>query len=214
MRKILILLLALASCQAPPPPAPKPDPDARRKEVVALLSSLENAFYSHWGSVESTREFSSLRETDIPLLREIADSNGEQALTALRVLAKRAPAERFSPAAKAILYWTVFARDTIYNRWGLLSRSGFLPGVYGQEVIDLGAPAVPYFQQSLRDERRIAVLGTTEARTSRIQQDRVCDVAWAILATMFGRPMDYVEDPRLRDTQIHELDLWLDRRKK
>lgn len=214
MRKILILLLGLAACQTPPPPPPKPDPDARRKQVIALLSALDNGFYSHWGSVESTREYAALQESDAPVLREIADSNGDQALTALRVLGKLAPRERFSPAAKAILYWTVFARDALYNRWGLLSRSGFLPGIYGQEVLDLGAAAVPYFQQSLRDERRVGVFGTAEARASRIQQDRVCDYAWAILSTMVGRPMDYVEDPRLRDLQIHDLDLWLDRRKK
>lgn len=214
MRTLLILLLGLASCQAPPPPAPKPDPGARKREVLALLDSLERSFYTHWGSVEGTKEVASLRDTDVPILREVADSNGEQALTALRVLAKRAPSERFSPSAKAILYWTVFARDGVINRWGLITKDGFLPGVYGQEVIALGADAAPYFQQSLRDERRVGVLGEREQREGRIRQDRVCDYAWAILCTMFGRPMQVVEDPRLRDDQIHQLDLWLDRRKK
>ena len=214
MRTLLILLLGLASCQAPPPPAPKPDPGARKREVLALLESLERSFYSHWGSVEATKEYASLRDDDIPILREVADSNGDHALMSLRILAKRAPGERFSPAAKGILYWTVFARDTFYNRWGLVSKSGFLPGVYGQEVLMLGAAAAPYFQQSLRDTRRIAVFGTEEERTSRRQQDRVCDYAWVLLATIFGRPVAYHEDPRLRDPQIHELDLWLDRRGK
>ena len=215
MRKILILLLGLASCHQPAPPqAPRVDPDARKREVVALLTTLEKNFYAHWGSVESTSEFAKLRDEDVPLLREIADSNGEQALMALRILAKRAPGERFSPAAKAILYWTVFARDTVYNRWGIISKSGFLPGVYGQELLTLGAPAAPYFQQSLRDVRRIEVFGTEDTRQSRIQQDRVCDYAWVLLATIFDRPLAYHEDPRLRDPQIHELDLWLDRRKK
>jgi len=215
MRKILILLLGLASCHSPPAsPAPKADPDARKQEVVALLAALERNFYAHWGSVESTAEYAKLRDLDVPVLREIADSNGEQALMALRILAKRAPGERFSPAAKGILYWTVFARDTVYNRWGVISKSGFLPGVYGQELLMLGAPAAPYFQQSLRDQRRIAVFGTEDGRQSRIQQDRVCDYAWVLLATIFDRPLAYHEDPRLRDPQIHELDLWLDRRKR
>ncbi|HLY11448.1 MAG TPA: hypothetical protein VKW04_19245 [Planctomycetota bacterium] len=214
MRKILILLLlGLASCQAPPPPAPKVDPEARKREVLELLGALEKSFYSHWGSVELTREYAQLRDGDVPMLRDIADSNGEHALLAMRVLSKRAPGERFSPAAKAILYWTVFARDTLYNRWGILSKGGFLPGVYGQEVLTLGAAAAPYFQQSLRDTRRVAVFGADEERASRIQQDRVCDYAWVLLATIFDRPRSYAEDPRLRDPQIHELDLWLDRRK-
>jgi len=210
----LILLLALASCQAPPPPAPTVDPDLLRKEVVPLLESLEKSFYSHWGSVESTPEYKKLRDEHIPVLRAIADSNGDHALVALRVLAKRAPGERFKPEAKAILYWTVFARDPVQNRWGVITKSGFLPGVYGQEVLDLGAAAAPYFQQSLRDTRRAAVFGTEEIRTSRIQQDRICDYAWILLATIFDRPLAYHEDPRLRDPQIHELDVWLDRRKK
>jgi hypothetical protein len=214
MRKLLILFLGLSSCQTPPPPAPRADPDARKREVVGLLATLEENFYTHWGSVESTAEALKLRDGDVPILREIADSNGDHALMSMRILAKRAPGERFSPAAKGILYWTVFARDTFYNRWGLVSKSGFLPGVYGQEVLMLGAAAAPYFQQSLRDTRRIAVFGIEDERTSRRQQDRVCDYAWVLLATIFGRPVVYHEDPRLRDSQIHELDLWLDRRGK
>ncbi|HVR83950.1 MAG TPA: hypothetical protein VMU54_06525 [Planctomycetota bacterium] len=214
MRTILILLLGLTSCGTPPPPAPPEDPDARKREVVALLATLEKNFYAHWGSVAATAEYSKLRPEDVPILREIADSNGEHALMSLRILEKRAPGERFSPAAKGILYWTVFARDTIYNRWGILSKDGFLPGVYGQEVLLLGRAAAPYFQQSLRDTRRIALFGTEEERTSRHQQDRVCDYAWGLLATIFNRPLAYHEDPRLRDPQIQELDLWLDRRGK
>jgi hypothetical protein len=210
----LILLLVLTSCQAPPPPAPVVDPDALKKEVLPLLESLEKSFYSHWGSVESTPEYKKLRDEHIPLLRTIADSNGNHALVALRVLAKRAPQERFKPEAKAILYWTVFARDPIHNRWGLITNGGFLPGTYGQEVLELGAAAAPYFQQSLRDKRRVVVFGTEAERTSRIQQDRICDYAWILLATIFDRPLAYNEDPRLRDPQIHDLDVWIDRRKK
>ena len=210
----LTLLLVLASCQAPPPRAPTVDPDALRKEVQPLLEALDKSFYSHWGSVESTPEYKKLRDEHVPVLRAIADSNGDHALVALRVLAKRAPSERFKPEAKAILYWTVFARDPIQNRWGVITNSGFLPGVYGQEVLELGAAAAPYFQQSLRDQRRAVVFGKEEERTSRIQQDRICDYALILLATIFDRPLAYHEDPRLRDPQIHELDVWLDRRKK
>ena len=96
----------------------------------------------------------------------------------------------------------------------MITGSGFLPGVYGQEVLDLGPAAAPYFQQSLRDQRRVVVFGKEEERTSRIQQDRICDYAWILLATIFDRPLAYNEDPRLRDPQIHELDVWIDRRKK
>jgi hypothetical protein len=210
----LLLLVVLTSCQAPAPPAPIVDPHALKKEVLPILESLEKSFYSHWGSVESTSEYKKLRDEHVPVLREIADSNGDHALVALRVLSKRAPSERFKPEAKAILYWTVFARDPVQNRWGVITKSGFLPGVYGQEVLDLGPAAAPYFQQSLRDQRRVAVFGTEEARTSRIQQDRICDYAWILLATIFDRPLAYHEDPRLRDPQIHDLDVWIDRRKK
>jgi len=184
-----------------------------RAEAVAILESLERSFYTHWGSVESTPEYARLKDEQIPILREIADSNGEHALTALRVLAKRAPGERFSPAAKAIIYWTVFQRETTFNRWGVISKSGFMPGVYGQELMAIGAPAAPVLQKSLRDRRRAPVVGLEDERTNRIQQDRVCDYAWVLLATMFDRPLAYHEDPRLRDPQIQELDLWLDRRR-
>ena len=214
MARSLVLALLLASCGAPPP---EPSPPARgdvRAETLALLESLERSFYSHWGSVESTAEYRRLRDDQIPILREIADSNGEQALMALRVLARRAPGERFTPAAKAILYWSVFQRDAFFNRWGVISKSGFLPGVYGHEMMALGTAAAPYLQKSLRDTRRAPVFGGEEERTNRIQGDRVCDYAWVFLATLFDRPLIYHADPQLRDPQIQELDLWLDRRGK
>src|SRR5438552_1580785 len=110
----LVLALLLASCGTPPQ---KPSPPARgdvRAETLALLESLERSFYSHWGSVESTAEYRRLRDDQIPFLREIADSNGDQALMALRVLARRAPEERFTPSAKAILYWSAFQRDSFF----------------------------------------------------------------------------------------------------
>jgi hypothetical protein len=207
--------MLLTACGSPPPPKPAaPDPAALRAETIAILESLEKNFYSHWGSVEATSEYARLKDEQIPILRQIADANGEQALMALRVLAKRAPAERFSPPAKAILYWTAFQRETTFNRWGVISNSGFLPGVYGAELMALGAPAAPYLQKSLRDRRRAPVVGGEEERNGRIREDRVCDYAWVMLATMFDRPLGYHEDPRLRDPQIHELDVWLDRHPK
>jgi hypothetical protein len=212
MPRLLILLVLLASCSAPPPPPPRPDPVPLKKEVLGILEALEKTFYQHWGSVESTAEYRRIRDEHVPVLRVIADSNGEGALMALRILAKRAPAERFSPEARAILYWTVFERDTLYNRWGIISKSGFLPGVYGQELLALGPAVAPFFQRSLRDQRRVVVFGTEDERTSRLQEDRVCDYAWVLLATIFDRPLAYHADPRLRDPQIRELDVWVDRR--
>jgi hypothetical protein len=178
------------------------------------MESLEKSFYSHWGSVESTADYARLRDEHLPVLREMADSNGEHALMALRVLAKRAPGESFTLAAKAIIYWTVFQRDDLFNRWGVISKSGFVPGVYGHEMLAIGPAVAPYLQRSLRDTRRAPVFGGEEERTNRIQGDRVCDYAWVFLATMFDRPLAYNPDPRLRDPQIHELDVWLDRRRK
>jgi hypothetical protein len=208
-----VLVLVLTSCGAPArAPRPSVDPTSLRAEAAAILESLEKSFYSHWGSVESTAEYRRLRDDHLPALREIADSNGEHALMALRVLARRAPAERFSPAAKAILYWTVFQRDDRFNRWGVISKAGFVPGVYGHELLALGPAAAPYLQKSLRDTRRILIVGGEEERNSRLQEDRVCDFAWVFLATIFDRPLAYHLDPRLRDPQIRELDVWLDRR--
>jgi hypothetical protein len=211
---MVLLLVLLTACGSPPPPRPAPpDPVALRAETVALLESLDRSFYSHWGSVETTPEYGRLKDAQIPILREIADANGDQALMALRILAKRAPAERFSPSAKAIIYWTAFQRETTFNRWGVIAKTGFMPGVYGDELMAIGAPAAPYLQKSLRDRRRAPVMGAEEERNSRIQEDRVCDYAWVMLATMFDRPLAYHADPRLRDPQIQELDLWLDRRR-
>lgn len=209
----LLLFLMAASCGAPPVRPPAPDAAAARAGTLAILESLERSFYSHWGSVESTPEFARLKDDQVPILREIADANGEHALMAMRVLLKRAPGERFTPAAKAILYWSAFQREVQFNRWGVISKSGFLPGVYGHELLALGEIAAPYLRKSLQDRRRAPVHGVEEERTSRIQGDRVCDYAWVFLATMFDRPLAYHEDPRLRDPQIRDLDLWLDRRR-
>lgn len=209
----MLLFLLAASCGAPAVRPPPPDPGAARAEAVAILEALERSFYSHWGSVESTAEYRRLRDAHVAILREIADANGEQALMALRVLAKRAPGERFTASAKAILYWSAFQRETQFNRWGLISKSGFFPGVYGYELMALGEAAAPVLRKSLQDRRRAPVYGLEEERQGRIQGDRVCDYAWVMLATMFDRPLAYHEDPRLRDPQIQQLDLWLDRRR-
>ena len=211
-----VCLLGLAACGAapPPPPPPAPDPAAAKAQVVDILEALERSFYSHWGSVESTELYARLSDAQIPLLREIAESNGDHALMALRILAKRSPSERFSPGLRAILYWTTFQRDLVFNRWGVISKSGFVPGIYGSELLALGVEAAPYLQKSLQDTRRAPVFGGEDERTNRIQADRVCDYAWIFLATLFDRPINYQVDPRFRDPQIHELDLWMDRRKR
>ena len=210
------LLLALLSCSAPPPPPPPPPPSPAelKAEVESILTTLEKSFYSHWGSVESTAEYRKIRDEHVPLLREIADANGEYALMAMRVLLRRAPRERFSPGARAILYWTVFQREVYYNRWGLITKSGFVPAVYGDEMMLTGEAVQPYLQRSLRDTRPAPVIGVVEQRESRARGDRVCDYAWLFLSTIVNRPVDYQTDPRLRDPQIHELDLWLDRKRK
>lgn len=185
-----------------------------RKEAISILESLEETFYDHWGSVESTAPYARLREEHLPILREMVNSNGTLALMALRVLQKRSPGERFPTSVRAIIYWSGFQRETCFNRWGVISARGFLPGIYGQELLELGPEIVPYLQRSLRDDRRAPVVGGEEERTSRIQADRICDYAWVLLAALYHRPVDYNPDPRLRDPQIHALDLWIDRRGK
>ncbi len=214
MRSALPFLL-LASCAAPPPPAPAapppPDPAALRIEARAALVALERSFYDHWGSVERTAAYGKLRPAHVPFLRELVDANGEHALMALRVLSRLAPEEGFSAEARAIVYARVLERETNFARWGVISPSGFLPGVYGAELLALKAAAGPHLQRLLVDRRRAPVVGGEGERTSRAQGDRVCDYAWVLLATIFDRPLAYYEDPRLRDEQIRQLDLWLDR---
>ncbi|RPH49689.1 MAG: hypothetical protein EHM91_02825 [Planctomycetota bacterium] len=94
----------------------------------------------------------------------------------------------------------------------MITQSVFVPGVYGHELLAIGPAVAPYLQRSLRDTRRAPVFGGEEERTSRIQEDRVCDYAWIFLATMFDRPLAYNPDPRLRDPQIQAMDVWLDRK--
>jgi len=180
-----------------------------------VLSSLESDFYRHWGAVEKTAMYASLTPAQVPLLREIADANGEQALMACRVLRRLAPAERFSDGARAILYASVFERETNYARWGTLSKSGLLPSVYADEALSLGLEILPFFRKSLQDRRRAPFQGgPDEERSNRAQGDRVCDYAWTLLAALLRRPVDYVPDPERRDYQIRDFDLALDRLKR
>ncbi len=214
--KVWPLLLWATSCAAPPPPpaAPPPVPTVSREEVVRALASLERSFYVHWGAVEGTPDFAKLRDAHVPILREIADANGEQALTAFRVLRRLAPRETFTEAAQAILYATAFEREENFLRWGVLSKTGILPGVYGDEMMALRGAVVAYLQKSLTNRRAARLQGREEAeRAGRRREDRVCDYAWVILATLLGRPVEYAEDPLYRDPQIREFDLWLNRRR-
>lgn len=210
------VLLLFASCAAPrPPPPPPPQPGVSKEEVVRILAALETDFYRHWGAVEKTAYYPRLDRTSVPILREIADANGEQALMAYRVLRRLAPQESFSDGARAILYASVFGRETNFTRWGTLSKSGLLPAVYGDEALELGTEIVPHFRKSLQDRRRAPVVGgPDEERANRTQGDRVCDYAWVMLAKVLRRPVDYVPDPERRDYQIRDFDLWLDRVRK
>lgn len=209
------LLFLLGSCAPPKPPPPRPEPTVSREEVLRILSALETDFYRHWGAVEKTPLFAKLGPAQVPLLREIADSNGDLALPACRVLRRLAPAEAFSDAARAILYATAFERETNFARWGTLSRSGLLPAIYAEEALALGSELVPHFRKSLQDRRRAPLSGgADEERANRLQGDRVCDYAWVILAAVLRRPVDYVADPERRDYQIRDFDLWLDRLRK
>jgi len=186
----------------------------RRDEALEVLAALERTFYTHWGAVEGTAECARLGEGHLPALRRIADANGEHALGALRVLERRAPAEKFSVDARAILYVSALERERNFSRWGVIGPRGFVPAVYGQELLRLGPDAAPYLRRLLGDRRRAPFFGDAEGeRANRLQGDRVCDYAWIFLATVFDRPLSYAADPRDRDPQILALDRWLDGRK-
>ncbi|HEX7897536.1 MAG TPA: hypothetical protein VF950_07230 [Planctomycetota bacterium] len=205
------VVLLLGSCAAPARPAPRPV-EARdvRGETRGVLDALEASFYVHWGSVERAPEYRRLGREHVPALREEADANGPRAILALRALERLAPEERFTPAAKAILYAAALGREADFSRWGAISPSGFLPGVYGQELLKLGAESAPYLRPLLRDRRRAPASAEPAGRA---QGDRVCDYAWILLATIFDRPLAYHGDPDRRDEQIRQMDLWLDRRR-
>ncbi len=215
--RVAVPVLLLASCAAPPPSPPPgpslPPPEVLRKEAAEALAALERTFYEHWGSVEKTAPYARLGPAHVPCLREVADSNGELGLPAMRVIARLRPEERFSDAARAILYATALGREQNFARWGSISKSGFLPGVYGVELLRLKAAAVPYLRKLLSDKRRARVAGGEAEAVNAVQGDRVCDYAWVFLATILDRPLAYHPDPDKRDPQILELDLWLDRRR-
>lgn len=191
------------------PPAAPPPPGPDRREVVEILDRLEASFYTHWGAVERTREFARLSAAHVPLLREIAEANGDRALAALRVLDRLAPGEGFTPGARAILYASALGRERNFLRWGTISDSGFLPGVYGDEILTLGEIAAAPLRRLLGEVRRATVVG---ARWAEGREDRVCDYAWVLLSAICGRPFEYPRDPRDRDTLIRSFDLWLGRR--
>jgi hypothetical protein len=217
MKPSVLLFSLLAACAskhpAPEKAPPVPSPPSR-SEVIRILARLESTFYTHWGSVEKTPEYAALPETAVPVLRELVESNGEYALMALRVLACRAPEVKFSAEVKAILYASAFGRETNFTRWGVISPSGFLPGVYGAELLSLGKAVGPYLQKYLGERRPAPIQGGKSLdRTHWLQQDRVCDYAWVLLSQIFDRPLAYTPDPESRDPQIRELDLWMDRRR-
>lgn len=212
-RVISGVLLLGAGC------APRHTPDPQHAEAVpsrddlrSLLASLEATFYTHWGAVEGTPEFRSFRAVHVAPLKEWVESNHPLSLMALRVLVRLAPGEQVSPAARAILLASALAREQNFARWGVISPSGFLPGVYGGDLLALGREAVGPLHRLLRDTRRAHVWGGEGERVNQAQGDRVCDYAWVLLATLLDRPLAYHSDPVRRDPQIRDLDLWLDRR--
>lgn len=214
------MALLLASCggeavrQGPPAVDPAEEEACRRSEAAEVLAALESGFYTHWGAVEGTAEYARLDVRHRRALRGFVDANGENALMALRVLARLAPGERFTEDAVALVYAGALDRERNFARWGVFGARGFVPAVYGQELLRLGKGAAPALRGLLESRRRALVFGDAESeRANRRQGDRVCDYAWVFLSLIFDRPLAYSEDPRDRDPQIRELDLWLDRRK-
>jgi hypothetical protein len=216
VRQVSILLLLLPGACAGPGrrPAPATIPPAPTREATRdLLARLEAAFYIHWGAVETTPTFKSFGPGHVPWLREQMDSNQDLSLMAMRVLERMAPGERVPPAAKAILYSGALARERNFTRWGLISPSGFFPGVYGDEVMRLGREALEPLGRLLGDRRRAPVEGGTAETVNRMQGDRVCDYAWVLLCTLLDRPLAYHAEAGKRDPQIRELEAWLARRR-
>lgn len=211
--KRALLWCCLASCAAPPPdpPTPAPPPIPTEAEVREVIRTLDRSFSLHWGSLERTDAYRTLDARHVPLLRRIADANGEGALTAMRILDRLAPDEEFTDDARALIYTRAFSRESNFGAWGVMSGTGFLPGVYGRELLDLGRAAVKPLQRHLTDGRRARVYGGTGEALNRRNGDRVCDYAWVFLATILDRPVLYDADPRRRDPHIRALDLWIDR---
>lgn len=208
------MLLLMGGCSAPPPSIPTaPAPPDLRRETLDALQALESGFEEHWGSVETTAVFRCLSAAHAPVLREVAGANGPMALMALRVIDRLAPEPAFSRAARAHIYAAALGRETNFARWGAVGPAGFLPGVYGAELLALGTAASEPLRPLLADRRRAPIrAGRAEEAANRLQGDRVCDYAWIFLATIHDRPLAYFTDPARRDEAIRRLDLWLDRR--
>lgn len=208
----LAILAGACAAPAPAPPPAVPSPQEIRQQALDVLQALEASFESHWGSLQETAAFGRLSAVHVPVLRRTADANGPQALMALRVLERLAPGERFTPAARAHIYAAALARETNFARWGAIGPAGFLPGVYGAELLRLGKAATSPLRPLLRDRRRAPIrAGSAEEAANRLQGDRVCDYAWIFLATVHERPIAYFTDSRDRDESIRSFDLWLDR---
>lgn len=212
-RVISGILILGAGCLAPTARAvPRPEPVPLREELRGLLESLEATFYTHWGAVEGTPEFHAFRPVHVTPLRDWVESNHPLSLMALRVLLRLDPGAEVKPAARAILMASALVRESNFTRWGVISPSGFMPGVYGSDLLALGREGVGPLHKLLRDTRRAPVWGGEGERINLAQGDRVCDYAWVFLATILDRPLAYHSNPARRDPQIHDLDLWLDRR--
>ena len=215
MRRRCVALLLLGACAVPsaPPPSPAPPSPDRRREALDVLQALETGFDDHWGSFESTAAFRRLTDDHVPHLRDIAGANGPFALTALRALDRLVPDAGFSSSARAHIYAGALGRETNFARWGAVGPSGFLPGVYGAELMKLGKTATDPLRPLLADRRRAPIrAGRAEEAANRLQGDRICDYAWIFLATIHDRPLAYFTDPAQRDEEIRRFDLWLDRR--
>lgn len=217
MRACFAALLMLAGgcvAAAPTPTTDAPAPPDYRREALEVLEALEASFEDHWGTLEATAPFRGLTGAHVPALKEVAGANGPQALMALRVLDRLSPAESLPRAARAQVYASALGRETRFARWGAVGPTGFLPGVYGAELLALGTAATDPLRPLLSDRRRASIrAGRAEEAANRLQGDRVCDYAWIFLATIHDRPIGYFSDPVARDEAIRRFDLWLDRRK-
>jgi hypothetical protein len=203
------LLSVLTACGGVPESTTRTESKPPSREATLLrLRELEDSFYSHWGSLEGTAAFKALGEEHRANLRERVEGGQELALMALRVL--KAKGEHYPKELEALLYGAALGREHDFARWGVIGPSGFLPGVYGGELLELGKAAVPVLHRLLSDRRRAWVMGSA---ANRIQGDRICDYAWVFLATILDLPLAYHPDPARRDVSIRELDLTLNRRR-
>jgi hypothetical protein len=177
-----------------------------RREAEEIVAKLEARFYEHWGSLERTEPYRRLSEDHLRWLQGMVDENGETALMALRVIERRWPADAGSDERRAIIYAEALRRERNFRRWGAVTGSGLLPGVYGHELLALGKTAVPHLRRLLADSRPAPVVGGSDERVAEREGRRVCDYAWVFLSTILDRPPAWSTDPRDRDPQIRKLD--------